>query len=62
MVLTMHVANPVNCTAVRAWLSQEVPAWADVQIANHAEYLGIYVGPSAGCAQGKTYIETPLIK
>ena len=56
MVLTMHVANPVNCTAVRAWLSQEVPAWADVQIANHAEYLGIYVGPSAGCVQGNTHI------
>ena len=45
-------------TFLREWLSQELPAWAQVEIAECGKYLGIFVGPGAA----KFQWDLPLAK
>jgi hypothetical protein len=32
-------------------MAAEIPAWCDLSISNHAKYLGIFMGPTAGSVQ-----------
>lgn len=51
IVLNSVRATPYNVGLVRAWLAENIPDWADFEIANCAKYLGFYMGPTAFCWQ-----------
>ena len=51
IVLNSVVASPSNIALVKAWLIQNIPNWSNFCISNHAKYLGIQMGPSAGSVQ-----------
>jgi hypothetical protein len=48
IVLLACLASKHNCEQVRGWLLHNIPNWVDMSIVNHAKYLGILLGPSAG--------------
>jgi len=47
LILTSIECNAYNVGRVRAWLQIHVPAWENIQIANTAKYLGVFLGPGA---------------
>ena len=53
LVLTSITPSAPNIKRIREWLSVYVPEWIDFLISDHAKYLGVYLGPKAGCMQWK---------
>lgn len=51
IVLNSIRATPANVSVIRQWLSEHIPAWADLIIGNCARYLGFYMGPTSFCWQ-----------
>jgi len=51
IVLNSVRTTAENIAVVRAWLRDNLPAWANFEIANCARYLGFLMGPTAQCWQ-----------
>ena len=58
LVLLSVVCTESVVDRIRAWLRVHVPSLADIQIANHGKYLGIFLGPSAFSVQW----QGPIVK
>ena len=50
-MLTALECNTSNRDRVREWLSEMCPPWKDIDITDHAKYLGIYLGPKSASHQ-----------
>ena len=46
-----------NADCVRDWLGAHILPWVDMAIVNHAKYLGILLGPTAGNGQWRVALK-----
>ena len=57
LIMTVCDTTAGSIVHIREWLSQHIPEWRQMQIAGHAKYLGLYLGPSAGAEQWRKPIQ-----